>query len=163
MRDVAVYFSKISPYPEQKSVILHDLARLRRPGMLVSEEDVLRGELSKYKVLFLAGLSNPEPRRVVEAFKKFKGIILKDRTCAEWVPGEDIGFAYDSKQVHRGWGLAYPNGEWEFAHLWKNFIEYREKFLTRAFESIKRIPLTTSSKDILISPLGERSRSAVSS
>lgn len=46
--DVAVYFSG---WPNQASVILHDLARMRRPGMLVSPEDVLAGELARHKVL----------------------------------------------------------------------------------------------------------------
>jgi len=154
--DVAVYYSKSSPWPEQKSVILHDLARLRRPGMLLAQEDVLRGDLDKYKVLFVAGTGTQELKAVKEAFAKFAkagGIILKDRTCAEWVPGKDIGFAYDKDQVHSGWGLAWPNGEWEFAHLWTNFLEHREKLLLDAFKDTPAIPVTTSDKEIVISPL----------
>ena len=156
MPDVAVYFSKASAWPQQKSVILHDLARLRRPGMLLGEEDVLRGELDRYKVLFLAGVGEQETAAVREAFARFEkrgGYTVKDRTVAESFPGVDLGFAYDKEQVHNGWGLAWPNGEWEFAHLWVNFLKHREPYLLKAFEKAPAIPITTSDKEVLISPL----------
>jgi outer membrane protein assembly factor BamB len=154
--DVAVYFSKTAAWPQQKSVILHDLARLRRPGMLLGEEDVLRGELDRYKVLFLAAVGDQETAAVRDAFTKFEkrgGYVIKDRLVAESYPGVDLGFAYDKDQVHNGWGLAWPNGEWEFAHLWTNFLKHREPHLLKAFEKAPALPVTTSDREILISPL----------
>lgn len=155
--DVAVYFSKSSPWAHQKSVILHDLARLRRPGVLISQEEILRGELDKYNVLFLAAVGDLELKAVRDAFDAFQkkgGVILKDRTVAKWAPGTDLGFAYDGEQVPgRAWGLGGPNGEWEFAFLWGKFLSDREPHLLKAFEGIAPIPVTTSDKEILISPL----------
>ncbi|MBI2192483.1 MAG: hypothetical protein HYU36_10920 [Planctomycetes bacterium] len=154
--DVAVYFSKSSPWPNQKNIMLHDLARLRRPGMLLGQEDVLRSGLKRYKILFLAAIGGNEPRPVLEAFAAFEkagGVILRDRTCAEGVPGRDIGFAYDGSQVHGGWGLGGPDGRWEFAHLWDNFNKTREPLLLKAFEGLPPIPVSTSDKQIVISPL----------
>jgi len=157
--DVAVYFSKRSPWPHQTSVVLHDLARLRRPGMLLAEEDILAGELSKYRVLFLAGVGEDEPPAVREAFARFAargGHVVKDGSAAKSVPGIDVGFAYDATQVHRGWGLGGPNGEWEFAHLWTHFLKDREQGLLRAFAKAPTIPVSTSDREILISPLAGR-------
>jgi len=155
--DVAVYFSKSSPWAHQKSVILHDLARMRRPGVLVSQEEILRGELDKYNVLFLAAIGDLELKAVRDAFDAFQkkgGVILKDRTVAKWAPGTDLGFAYDGNHVpKRAWGLGGPNGEWEFAFLWGKFLSDRESHLVKAFEGIPPIPVTTSDKEILISPL----------
>jgi len=154
--DVAVYFPKTGGWPQQKSVILHDLARLRRPGMLLGEEDVLRGELGRYKVLFLASVGDQETAAVREAFARFEkrgGTIVKDRLVAASLPGVDLGFAYDKEQVHDGWGLAWPNGEWEFAHLWVNFLKHRELHLLKAFGTVPALPVTTSDREILISPL----------
>jgi len=154
--DVAVYFSKATGWGRQKNVILHDLARLRRPGMLLAEEDVLRGDLEKYKVLFLAAVGEHERQAVRDAFAKFAergGTIIKDQTVSKSYPGIDLGFAYDKGQLHKGWGLAYPNGEWEFAHLWTNFLQHREKPLLKAFEQTRPIPVTTSDREIVISPL----------
>ncbi len=156
LKDVAVYYSSTDPWPSQKSVILHDLARMRRPGMLLSKEDVLAGGLKGYRVLFLAGIGEGEDPGLIKIFRAFGsggGTILKDRTCAEGVPGNDIGFAYDKDQLHDGWGLAYPNGEWEFAHLWSNFKEKRERQLIKAFADVPRIPVTTPDADVVISPL----------
>ena len=128
LRDVAVYDSDTNP----QNVALHDLARLRRPGMLVAAEDVLAGGLDGYRALVLVHAPAALPPGVLDAFKRFEaagGIILKDRTSAASLPGRDLGFGYDKEQVHPVWGLAYANGEDEFAHLWKNFKQTREKFL----------------------------------
>jgi outer membrane protein assembly factor BamB len=158
--DVAVYFSKSSAWAHQKSVILHDLARLRRPGTLISQEEVLQGGLDKHKVLFLAAIGDLELPAVREAFRKFAekgGIILKDRTCSQWVPGKDIGFAYDGDQVPgRAWGLGGPDGEWEFAFLWGKFLSDREPHLLKAFEGVPPLPVGTSDKEVLISPLADK-------
>ena len=155
--DVAVYFSKSSPWAHQKSVILHDLARLRRPGVLLSQEEVLRGELAKYKVLFLAAIGDEEPRAIKEAFEEFHkngGHIVKDKYCSKWVPGIDLGFPYDNNHVpKRAWGLGGPNGEWEFAFLWGKFLSDREAPLLKAFKDAPTIPVSTDDKEILISPL----------
>lgn len=154
--DVAVYFSKATGWGRQKNVILHDLARVRRPGVLLAEEDVLRGDLEKYKVLFLAAVGEHEIQTVRDAFTKFAergGTIIKDQTVSKSYPGIDLGFAYDKGQLHNGWGLAYPNGEWEFAHLWTNFLAHREKPLLEAFREAPSIPVTTSDREIVISPL----------
>jgi len=178
--DVAVYFNG---WHQQKSVILHDLARMRRPGMLLGPEDVLAGRLNRpsqnknavlprpgsaeatkgpeigskrYRVLILAGVAEGEPAEVLKAFRAFEadgGIILKDGSCHASVPGRSLGFAYDASQVHNGWGLAWPNGEWEFAHLWKNFKENREKHLVEAFGKIPGIPVSTPDADVILSPL----------
>jgi len=153
LRDVAVY---ASGWPNRDSVVLHDLARMRRPGMLLATEDVLAGKLDGYKVLFLAGVGDGEPTKVLEAFRAFEaggGVILKDQYCAAALPGRDIGFRYDNEHVHNGWGLAYPNGEWEFAHLWTNFKSKREEHLIKAFADTPTIPITTPDSDVIISPL----------
>ena len=152
--DVAVYFSGWS---NQASVILHDLARMRRPGMLVSPEDVLAGELSRYRVLFLAGIGADESPEILAAFREFEargGVVIKDSLCHASLPGRSLSFGYDKEQVHNGWGLAYPNGEWEFAHLWKNFKESREQPLIKAFAETAPIPVSTPNADVVISPLG---------
>ncbi|HUT59351.1 MAG TPA: PQQ-binding-like beta-propeller repeat protein [Phycisphaerae bacterium] len=151
--DVAVYFND---NPNRASVILHDLARMRRPGMLMSPEDVLAGALSDYKVLFLAGLDLfelPEISEAVRAFEARGGVIIKDNACNADLPGRKLGFAYDKTHVHGGWGLGGPNGEWEFAHLWKNFKETREKSLVEAFAKTPGIPITTPDADVILSPL----------
>ncbi len=150
--DVAVYVTDTNP----QNVVLHDLARMRRPGMLLGPEDVLAGSLAKYRVLFLVSARAGEPEAVLNAFKAFEaagGVILKDRTCHASLPGRDIGFGYDGAQVHPVWGLAYANGEDEFAHLWKNFKETREPFLVNAFATIPPIPVGTPDADVVISPL----------
>jgi len=154
--DVAVYFNG---WPQQKSVILHDLARMRRPGMLLAPEDVRAGLLAGYTVLFLAGVGDGEPDDILEAFQAFEangGIIIKDGGCHADLPGRNLGFTYDNTHVHNGWGLAYPNGEWEFAHLWKNFSETRQAFLAAAFANIPGIAVTTPDVHAVISPLAGR-------
>ena len=151
--DVAVYYGGRA---YQESVVLHDLARLRRPGMLLAPEDVVAGKLAGCRVLFLTGIGDGEPDDVLAAFRTFAengGVILKDRTCAEGVPGRDIGFAYDDSQVHRVWGLAYADGESEFAHLWKNFKATRERPLIEQFAKIPPLPVSTPTPDVVISPL----------
>jgi hypothetical protein len=153
LADVAVYYGGRA---YQESVILHDLARLRRPGMLLAPEDVVAGKLAGCRVLFLAGIGDGEPDDVLAAFRTFAengGVILKDRTCAAGVPGRDIGFAYDDSQVHRVWGLAYADGEAEFAHLWKNFKATRERPLVEQFAKIPPLPVSTPTPDVVISPL----------
>ncbi|MFM8985714.1 MAG: hypothetical protein ACKONH_06610, partial [Planctomycetia bacterium] len=155
MRDVAVYDSATNP----QNVALHDLARMRRPGMLVGPEDVLAGELEGCRVLLLVQAPAAQPPGVLDAFKKFEaagGIILKDRTTAASLPGRDLGFGYEGQQVHPVWGLAYANGEAEFAHLWENFKKTREKFLVEAFKGIPPAPVTTADHDAVISPLAGR-------
>ena len=162
------YFSALEPLPDVAlyrsreedgnalNVAMHDLARLRRPAMMVSYEDVLDGELSNYRVLFLASQKKPLASGISKAFKAFEargGIIVKDRTCHASLPGRDLGFGYEGAQVHPVWGLAYANGEAEFAHLWKNFKETREKFLVETFAKIPGLPVTTADPDAVISPL----------
>ena len=151
--DVAVYFSG---WANQASVILHDLARMRRPGMLLSPEDVLAGELARHKVLFLAGIGVGEAPEILAAFREFEkrgGVVIKDALCHTSLPGRSLSFGYDKDQVHNGWGLAYPNGEWEFAHLWKNFKATREQSLIQAFAGTAPIPVGTPSAEVVISPL----------
>ena len=159
------YFSALDPLPDvalyntdtyPQNVAMHDLARMRRPAMLLGQEDVLAGELEEYRVLFLVSARDGEPDAVLEAFKKFEargGIIVKDRTSHASLPGRDLGFGYEGKQVHPVWGLAYANSEDEFAHLWINFKETREKFLTQIFADIPGLPVTTSDVNAVISPL----------
>lgn len=150
--DVALYCTDKNP----QNVALHDLARMRRPAMLLGPDDVLAGNLAKYRVLFLVSAKNPLPAAILGAFRKFEaagGIIVKDRTCHASLPGRDLGFGYEGAQVHPVWGLAYANGEDEFAHLWKNFKATREKFLLEAFAKIPGLPVTTADPDAVISPL----------
>ena len=160
------FFSALEPLPDvgvyssgwanQASVILHDLARMRRPGMLFSQADVRAGKLAGVKVLVLAGIGEGEPADIAEAFAKFAadgGTILKDGDSAASLPGKSLGFAYDKTQVHNGWGLAYPDGEWEFAHLWDNFKKTREAPLTAAFAAARRAPVSTPTPDVVVSPL----------
>ncbi len=154
--DVAVYFND---NPNRASVVLHDLARMRRPGMLVSPEDVLAGELSKYQVLVLAGLDAFELLEIDKAVRDFEargGLIIKDDACHADLPGRKLGFAYDGSHVHGGWGLGGPNGEWEFASLWENYRGIREKFLIEAFAKAPTIPVTTPDTGVIISPLGSK-------
>ena len=151
--DVAVYWTS---WANRTSVILHDLARMRRPGMVVSPEDVLAGELSKYKVLFLAGVGDeqwPEIREAFRAFEACGGVIIKDDACSADMPGRKLGYKYDNSNVHGGWGLGGPNGEWEFASLLDGYKKIREKFLVEAFAKAPPIPVTTPDTDIIISPL----------
>ena len=152
--DVALYRS-IEENSDALNVAMHDLARLRRPAMMVSYEDVIDGELSKYRVLFL--VNQPKlPSGISKAFKAFEdagGIIVKDRTCDPSLPGRDLGFGYEGAQVHPVWGLRWANGEGEFAHLWQNFKETREKFLVETFAKIPGLPVTTADPDAVISPL----------
>ena len=159
------YFSALEPLPDvalyntgtyPQNVAMHDLARMRRPAMLLGQEDVLAGELEKYRALFLVSAREGEADAVLDAFKEFEargGIIVKDRTCHASLPGRDLGFGYEGKQIHPVWGLAYANSEDEFAHLWINFKETREKFLAETFAEIPGLPVTTSEVDAVISPL----------
>jgi len=151
--DVAVYFSG---WAEQASVILHDLARMRRPGMLLSPADVRAGKLAGVKVLVLAGIGEGQPTDILKAFETFVadgGTILKDGNSAASLAGRPLGFTYDKTQVHNGWGLAYPDGEWEFAHLWSNFKKTREAPLTAAFAATRPAPVSTPTPDVVVSPL----------
>jgi hypothetical protein len=158
------YFTALEPLPDvavyatdrnKVNVVLHDLARMRRPGMLVGDDEILAGDLANYRVLVLAGAPEPSPAvlRALQAYAARGGIVLKDRTCHAALPGRDLGFGYEGAQVHPVWGLAYANGEDEFAHLFKNFKETREPFLTKAFAEIPGIPVTTPDADVVISPL----------
>ena len=151
--DVGIYYSG---WAEQASVILHDLARMRRPGVLLSQSDVRAGKLAGMKVLVLAAIGEGEPADIVKAFETFVaegGTILKDGNSAANLPGKPLGFTYDEKQVHAGWGLAYPDGEWEFAHLWDNFKKTREAPLVAAFKAASPSPVSTPTPDVVISPL----------
>jgi outer membrane protein assembly factor BamB len=150
--DVALFYTDTNP----QNVAMHDLARMRRPAMLLGPEDVLAGELAKYRVLFLVSARKPVSTAILDAFRKFEtagGIIVKDRTCHASLPGRDLGFGYEGAQVHPVWGLAYANGEDEFAHLWRSFKETREKFLVETFAKIPGLPVTTADPDAVISPL----------
>ena len=151
--DVGVYFSG---WAEQSSVILHDLARMRRPGVLLSQSDVRAGKLAGVKVLILASIGEGQPTDIVKAFEKFAvdgGTILKDGNSAASLPGKPLGFTYDKTQVHNGWGLAYSNGEWEFAHLWSNFKQTREEPLATAFKAALPAPVATPTPDVVLAPL----------
>jgi outer membrane protein assembly factor BamB len=153
MPDVGVYYSG---WAEQASVILHDLARMRRPGVLLSQSDVRAGKLAGLKVLVLAAIGEGQPTDILKAFEKFAadgGAILKDGNTAASLPGRPLGFTYDKTQVHNGWGLAYPNGEWEFAHLWDNFKKTREAPLVAAFNAAAASPVSTPTPDVVVSPL----------
>ena len=158
--DVAVYFSKSTAWAHQISVILHDLARLRRPGVLLTAEQIARGELSEYKVLFLPAIGERETAAVRQAFTEFEkngGYIIKEGHTAKSYPGVELGLRYDGKHVPgRAWGLGGPNGEWEFAHLWTNFLEHREQPLLEAFAEAPPSSVSTSDKEIVISPLAGR-------
>ena len=151
--DVAVYFSG---WGNQASVIIHDLARMRRPGVLVNADDVRAGKLAGAKVLFLAGIPAGEPADIVAAFEAFAaggGTIIKDGFCDPGLPGRSLGFAYDEQHVHNGWGLAYPDGEWEFAVLWHKFKEVREARLVEAFAAARPAPVSTPTPDVVLAPL----------
>jgi hypothetical protein len=151
--DVAVYYSP--SWNARVFTVLHDLARIRRPGMMVGPEDVEAGDLLKYKVLFLVGQELNMPPEILEAFRAFEakgGVILKDDSCSKDVPGRSIGFAYDKSNVSGGWGGAQAGGEWEFVSVWSLFLT-KEKALMEAFAKTPQMPMTTPDTDVLISPL----------
>ncbi|MFM7292355.1 MAG: hypothetical protein ACKO6B_14150, partial [Planctomycetia bacterium] len=151
--DVAVYFSG---WGEQASVIIHDLARMRRPGVLLTDDDVRAGKLAGAKVLFLAAIGAGVPADIVAAFEKFAadgGTIVKDDFCDAGLPGRPLGFAYDEEHVHKGWGLGGPDGEWEFAALWRTFKEIREDRLIEAFKAARPAAVSTPTPDVVLAPL----------
>ena len=151
--DVAVYFSG---WGEQASVIIHDLARMRRPGVLLTDDDVRAGKLAGAKVLFLAAIGAGVPADIVAAFEKFAadgGTIVKDGFCDAGLPGRPLGFNYDEEHVHKGWGLGGPDGEWEFAALWHKFKEVREARLVEAFKAARPAPVSTPTPDVVLAPL----------
>ena len=153
MPDVGVYFSG---WANQASVIVHDLARMRRPGVLLSQSDVRSGKLAGLKVLVLAAIGEGQPPDILKAFEKFAadgGTILKDGNTAASLPGTALGFTYDQTQVHNAWGLAYPDGESEFAHLWANFKKTREAPLVAAFKAAAASPVSTPTPDVVVAPL----------
>ena len=159
-------FTALEPYPDVAlywtgehsvaSTILYDMGRLRRPAMMVSPEDVMAGELPKYKVLLLAGVQLFELPEILEAVRAFEadgGIILKDDACAKEIPGQSIGFAYTGERVFGGpWGLG-GSGEYEHAAPYVKYLE-KEALLMKAFAGTPQLPMTTPDTDILISPLG---------
>ncbi|MDP6630999.1 MAG: PQQ-binding-like beta-propeller repeat protein [Kiritimatiellia bacterium] len=148
--DVAIYFNDnggIRP-------ALHDLARLRRPGMVVSPEDVLAGELSKYKVLMLLGVNafeHPKIEKAIKAFEASGGIIVKDKACAEGTPGQPLDLVY-AKQNHGAWHLA-SDGEWPFLVMWQQFKGTTEKILEPVFARTPQLPVTTPDATVVIAPL----------
>jgi len=164
------YFTALDPLPDvafywtgehgMASTVLYDLARMRRPGMIVSPEDILAGELSRYKVLLLAGTQafpTPGIDAAVRAFEAKGGVILKDDSCAKDMPGKSIGFAYTGDRVFGGpWGLG-GDGEWEHVHPWWKFTSAntngKERLLIKAFAGTPQLPVTTPDTDVLISPL----------
>lgn len=151
--DVGVYFNG---WPQQASTILHDLARMRRPGVMLTQSDVRAGKLAGLKVLVLAGVGDGEPTDIVNAFEKFAadgGTIFTDGKTAAGLPGKPLGFTYDETQVHNGWGFAITQGEWEFAHLWEHFKKTREAPLVAAFKAVAAAPVSTPTPDVVIAPL----------
>ncbi|MFZ4398126.1 MAG: hypothetical protein ACOYOU_21135, partial [Kiritimatiellia bacterium] len=152
--DVAVYYSPNS-WGARVFTVLYDLARLRRPGMMVGPQDVEAGELLKYKVLLLIGQEMNMPPEILDGFRAFEaqgGVILKDDTCAKDVPGRSIGFAYDNSRVAGSWGGAQAGGEGE--HVWAlSLYLAKEKLLVDAFAKTPQPVVTTPDTDILISPL----------
>jgi WD40 repeat protein len=151
--DVAVYDSP--SWGARVFTVLYDLARLRRPGMMVGPQDVEAGDLLKYKVLLLVGQEMNMPPEILDAFRAFEakgGVILKDDTCAKDVPGRSIGFAYDKSRVSTGWGGAQAGGEGEFVWALSLYLA-KEKLLVDAFAKTPQPVVTTPDTDILISPL----------
>ncbi len=151
--DVAVYYSP--SWGARVFTVLYDLARLRRPGMMVGPQDVEAGDLLKYKVLLLVGQEMNMPPEILEAFRAFEakgGVILKDDTCAKDVPGRSIGFAYDKSRVSGSWGGAQAGGEGEHVAALSLYLA-KEKLLVDAFAKTPQPVVTTPDTDILISPL----------
>ncbi len=150
--DVAIYYSK-----SRNGVFtaLHDLARIRRPAMMVGPRDVEAGELAKYKVLLLVSIGTDLPPEIMEAFRAFEaggGVILKDDSCSKELPGRSLGLAYDGQNLSSSWGGAQAGGEYEFVYVWDIFLK-KEKALTAAFARTPQPPVTTPDTDVLISPL----------
>jgi outer membrane protein assembly factor BamB len=151
--DVAVYYAP--SWSQRIFTVLHDLARIRRPAMMVGPQDVAAGELLKYKVLLLVGQELNMPPEILEAFRTFEakgGVILKDDTCSKDVPGRSIGIAYDAKNVSGSWGGAQAGGEGEFVSVYSLFLK-KEQALMEAFAKTPQLPMTTPDTDVLISPL----------
>ena len=148
--DVAIYFNNDAGI----RIALHDLARLRRPGMVVSPEDVLAGDLSRYKVLMLLGVKVfelPQIEKAVRDFEAKGGIVIKDQACGEDIPGRTLGLVY-AKHNHGAWHLS-SNGEWPFAVMWDGFKRDREKVLEPIFAKTPPLPVTTPDATVIISPL----------
>jgi len=148
--DVAIYFNNDAGI----RIALHDLARLRRPGMVVSPEDVLAGDLSRYKVLMLLGVKVFELPQIEKAVRDFEAkgdIVIKDQACGEDIPGRTLGLVY-AKHNHGAWHLS-SNGEWPFAVMWDGFKKDREKILEPIFAKIPQLPVTTPDATVIISPL----------
>jgi hypothetical protein len=153
LADVAVFDSPAGG--STLYTVLHDLARIRRPGMMVGPLDVEAGRLAQYKVLLLIGQKMDFPPEILEAFRAFEargGVILKDDTCAAEVPGKSIGFAYDGSNVAGGWGGAQAGGEGEHVWVWSLFLK-KQKALMEAFAATPQPPVTTPDTDVLLSPL----------
>lgn len=134
---------------------LYDLARMRRPGIMVGPHDVLAGELLKYKVLLLVSMGDELPPDILDAFRAFEakgGVILKDDTCHKDVPGRSIGFGYEKENVSGAWGGAQAGGEYEHTAVLKSFLGKQDK-LIKAFADTPKPPVTTPDTDVLISPL----------
>jgi hypothetical protein len=150
--DVALFWSRNG---NAVRTALHDLARLRRPAIMVGPRDVEAGELLKYKVLVLLGVGDELPPETLQAFRAFEakgGVILKDDACHSNVPGRSIGLAYEGKNVSGGWGGAQAGGEGEHVWVWKLFLEKQET-LVKAFAATPKPPVTTPDTDVLLSPL----------
>lgn len=134
---------------------IYDLARLRRPAIMVGPYDVLAGDLLKYKVLLLLGQKNDYPPEILEAFRAFEskgGVILKDDACDKDVPGRSIGLAYTGNNLGGSWGGAQAGGEYEHTWVYKIFLD-KQPTLVKAFADTPQPPVTTPDTDVLISPL----------
>ncbi|MEI6147608.1 MAG: PQQ-binding-like beta-propeller repeat protein [bacterium] len=134
---------------------LHDLARIRRPGVMVGPRDVAAGELLKYKVLLLLGIGDNLPPEILDGFRAFAakgGVILKDDACHKSVPGRSIGMAYQGKALGGSWGGAQAGGEYEHTYIWQIFLE-KQATLIKAFADTPQPPVMTPDTDALISPL----------
>jgi len=150
--DVALFWSRNG---NAVRTALHDLARIRRPAVMVGPRDVEAGELLKYKVLLLLGVGDELPPETLKAFRDFEaggGVILKDDACHKNVPGRSIGLAYEGKALAGSWGGAQAGGEYEHTYVWKIFLE-KQDTLVKAFANTPQPPVMTPDTDVLLSPL----------
>ena len=150
--DVALFWSRNG---NAVRTALHDLARIRRPAVMVGPRDVEAGELLKYKVLLLLSVGDELPPETLKAFRAFEaqgGVILKDDACHKNVPGRSLGLAYEGKALSGSWGGAQAGGEYEHTYVWKIFLE-KQDALVKAFAKTPQPPVMTPDTDVLLSPL----------
>ncbi|MDA1088435.1 MAG: PQQ-binding-like beta-propeller repeat protein [Verrucomicrobia bacterium] len=150
--DVALFWSRNG---NAVRTAIHDLARIRRPAIMVGPRDVEAGELLKYKVLLLLSVGDELPPETLQAFRDFEakgGVILKDDACHKNVPGRSLGMAYTGENVSGMWGGAQAGGPWEHDYLWEIFLK-KQDTLNKAFADTPQPPVTTPDTDVLLSPL----------